>query len=637
MRKSGKMKNSRFTVLFVFMFIVVGDLWLPLVRNDKASMVSFHDEETYHVYHSRYNRVELTDIFLKNAYFTPLVNSVIRNTGNIGQYIQSSSRGPLDSPWPMMSHDIRRTGRSPYNTTQTPEGVEIWRFGASDSFDGGVVVDDKGLLYFGCIDTNVYSTDSNGTLRWKTNLYRCVESTPAIDENGIIYIGTALNSNCLFALYSNNGTVKWSYPTGNYVDSSPAIGTDGTIYFGDYNGYFTALHPDGRVKWRYHTGDVITGSPAIGPDGTVYIGSQDSILYAFFPDNGSVKWKFYTGGWVRVSPCVGDDGTVFCVSFDNYLYAIYPDNGTMKWKTFVNAGTNPTIGPDGTIYAGWDVLYAVNPDGTVKWTFPGYAYIEGGTPCTSKEGIIYFGTTGDKIVAVNPNGTLRWVRDLTHPCQSPPAIAADGTIYIGSESPGAAIHAYGQGPLRAEAYGPYEGLINTSIQFTSDGFGGTPPYDFLWEFGDHQTSNEQNPKHMYTGPGIFNVILTIQDGSENSTIDNATVSITYPGPVVHITKPNPTKGGLYVFDRRILPIPLYNILICGPITIEATATQTPLGISHVDFYVDDTFIGTDTTSPYSYVWRGAFKPRLGEHCIVVRGFDNGGKSSWWRVYIYKLF
>ena len=423
MRKSGKMKNSRITVPFIFMFIVVGQMWLPLVIGGGTLSASVLDEKAYHAYHLRYNQAELTDIFQKDVHLTHVAGRMIQNSGNMVLHTQSSIKGPMDSGWPMMSHDTYHTGRSPYNTTQPPEGIEIWRFDSSDSFNGGVIIDKKGILYVGDMLGKFYAIYQNGTLKWKTILdYGSVESTPAIDENGVIYIGTIWNGdgNYVYALNSSNGNLKWKYYTGNHVDSSPAIGADGTIYFGDWSGYFHALHPDGTVKWKYHTGDVITGSPAIGPDGTVYIGSHDSILYAFNPDNGSVKWKFDTGGWVRVSPCVGDDGTVYCVSFDNFLYAIYPDNGTMKWRTFVNAGTNPTIGADGTIYAGWDVLYAVNPNGTVKWTLSGYAYIEGGTPCSSKEGVIYYGNTDGKILAVNSNGTLRWIRNLIHQCQSPP-------------------------------------------------------------------------------------------------------------------------------------------------------------------------------------------------------------------------
>jgi outer membrane protein assembly factor BamB len=631
MRKRVIMKNSRLTVLFVVLFMVVDGLWLPLIKSG-SSMVSFLDEKAYHAYHSRYNRAEVPDIFQYDAHFTPVVQSVIHGSDKTVQNTESSNKGPLDSAWPMMSHDVYRNGRSPYNTTQPPEGVEIWRFDAPINVDGGAVIDKEGILYIGDMYGTFYAFYPNGTLKWYKIFDGGIESTPAIDENGVIYIGTIwADVKYLYAINSSNGKVKWSYPTGNDVDSSPAIGADGTIYFGDWSGYVHALHPDGTVKWKYHTGDVITGSPAIGLDGTIYIGSHDSILYALNPDNGSVKWKFDTGGWIRVSPCVGNDGTVYCVSFDNYLYAIYPINGTMKWKTFVNAGTNPTIGPDGTIYAGWDVLYAVNPDGSVKWTFPGYAYIEGGTPCTSNEGILYYGTTTGRLMALNSNGTLRWLH-LIGACQSPPAIDANGWIYIGSESP--SIYAFGHGPLKAEAYGPYEGLVNASTQFTGDGFGGALPYTFLWNFGDNHTSNEQNPKHMYTGPGVFNVTLTIQDGYGNITTDNATTAITYPGPSVRIVRP---KGGIYFLDIRIIPFPFIRPTIFGPITIEAQASQTPLGISHVDFYADEKFLGTDTSAPYNCVWRGALNPRLTVHGIYVRAYDNGGKETRAQMYVYKLF
>jgi len=641
MGKSGKMKNPRLTVLFVFVFMMVGELWLPLTMRGGASTASFIDEKAYHAYHSRYNQAEVTDIFQNDVYLAPVVSSsVIQESGTIEQDAQSSSKDPLDSPWPMMSHDVYHTGRSPYNTTQPPEGVEIWRYNFPNYQDGGAVIDNEGTLYCGNSDCFLYAINLNGTCKWRTELVDVIDSTPAIDENDVLYIGTIWATgthNRLYAIYTNNGTVKWSYPTDNDIDSSPAIGTDGTIYFGDWDGWVHALHPDGTVKWKYHTGDIITGSPAIGPDGTIYIGSHDNSLYAFYPDNGTVKWRFYTGGWVRASPCVGDDGTVYCVSFDNYLYAIYPNNGTTKWRTFVNAGTNPTIGPNGTIYAGWDVLYAINPDGSVKWTFSGYGAIEGGTPCSSKEGIIYYGTASGWFVALNSNGTLRWLHNIGD-CQSPPAIDSNGFIYIGSEyevpSLAGFLHAFGHGPLRAEAYGPYEGLVNTSIQFSGDGFGGTPPYTFSWDFGDHQTSNEQNPKHTYTGPGVFNVTLTIHDGYGNSTTDNATTTITYPGPSVHITRP---KGGIYFLNIRVIPFPFIRPTIFGPITIEATATQTPLGISHVDFYADEKFLGTDTTAPYSCVWRGALSPRSAIHGIYARAYDNGGKSTRAQIIVYKLF
>jgi outer membrane protein assembly factor BamB len=633
------MKNIILTTLFLLIFIV-GEIPC-LFTASSETLSSFSDERVYYLYHTGYNQAELNENFQKDSGFFSDTPNRIQNRAEKGGDILSTDKGSLDSPWPMVSHDVFHSGKSPYNTTQPPEGIEIWRFSKSDSFDDGTIIDDKGILYFGCEDSNIYAVYPNGMMKWKTRLTDPsgfgvgIGSTPAIDEDGIIYVGTreGIDGNYLYVIFSENGTVKWRYATGNSVDSSPAIGTDGTIYFGDWSGYVYALRPDGSTKWKYHTGDIITGSPAIGSDGIVYIGSHDSILYALNPNNGTVKWKFDTGGWIRVNPCIGDDGTVYCVSFDNYLYAIYSNNGTMKWRTFVNAGTNPTVGPDGTIYAGWDVLYAINPDGFVKWNYTVNGHIEGGTPCTSSEGIIYLGTSaGSEIVAINPNGTLRW-RCHIGVCQSPPAIGFDGTIYIGSESPGAAIHAFGRGPLDTEIYGPYEGSATVPIQFTGDIFGGIPPYTCHWDFGDNQTSSERNPKHAYSHYGVYTVTFTVTDDQGNQSNDSSTVNIHFPPPTAEITKP---VNGIYIMNMRILPY--QRILIFGPITIKVEASQEQFGISRVYFYVlsDYGFYflkGEDSTPPYTYIWKF---PYIGKAYIAMRVVDKSGNYTDIGEYVWKF-
>lgn len=448
-----------------------------------------------------------------------------------------------------------------------------------------------------------------------------------MDQNGILYIGTALNSNRLYALYTNNGTIKWGYYTGNLIDSSPAIGLDGTIYFGDWNGWVHALNPNGTVKWKYHTGDIITASPAIGPDGTIYIGSHDRNLYAFNPQNGTVKWTFHTGDWVRVSPCVGDDGTIYIVSFDYYLYAINP-NGTMKWRFNVGAGTNPTIGPDGTIYAGWNILYAINPDGTEKWSLPLSGGMEGSTPCTSHEGIIYFGTTSDKVYAINQDGTIRWQNNFTW-SQSPAAISTDGTLYIGGSS---YLRAFGPAPFHIDANGPYTGTVNwTHIGFTSTVLGGRWPYTYHWDFGDNTTSPEQYPSHMYIRAGTYNVTLTVTDSDGNQIMDNTTATITYPDPQIGFVRPKP---GIYFRDKQILELPNYVIIyIIGKITIEA-GIFSYLPITRVDFYIDGATKATFTSPPYLWTWD---TPSFKWHQISIRAWDSLGRTTYCRVEVLKLF
>ena len=90
------------------------------------------------------------------------------------------------------------------------------------------------------------------------------------------------------------------------------------------------------------------------------------------------------------SPAIGADGTIYVGSVDKRLYAIDP-NGTLKWayETEGKIWTCPAIGSDGIIYVGSEDerLYAINPDGSLKWKY----------------------RTGDRIfssVAIGPNSTL---------------------------------------------------------------------------------------------------------------------------------------------------------------------------------------------------------------------------------------
>ncbi len=74
---------------------------------------------------------------------------------------------------------------------------------------------------------------------------------------------------------------KWEFLTdGCCVRSSPAIDSDGTIYIGSGDDKLYAINPDGTKKWEFLTGDPVWSPPSIGSDGTIYVGSDDGKLYA---------------------------------------------------------------------------------------------------------------------------------------------------------------------------------------------------------------------------------------------------------------------------------------------------------------------------------------------------------------------
>ena len=379
------------------------------------------------------------------------VEELMVNRDEMEQSVQTGN-GPMDSAWPMQSFNSLHTGRSPYSTANV-DGLEKWRVFEDGWIDSSPAIDENNTIYFTSTDGDLIAVYPNGTIKW---VYEAggfmTGSSPAIAEDGTIYFGSW--DDFLHAI-NPDGSKKWKFYVGSdAISSSPNIGADGTIYFGTMGRKVFAVNSNGTEKWRYLTGSDITASPVIGCDGTVYIGSRDKSFYAFY-SNGTLRWKYTTGDYVMGSASIAEDDTVYVGSFDGYLYAFYPYNGTMKWRCKVGVGTetNPSIAGDGTIYVGGNDLYAVNPNGTIKWTFdPGnQRTIQYSSPAISAEGTIYFGTnigevSGGEIIAVNPDGTEKWRKKISIDgwIDSSPAIGEDGTVYIGSATGhGGYLHAFG--------------------------------------------------------------------------------------------------------------------------------------------------------------------------------------------------
>jgi len=61
---------------------------------------------------------------------------------------------------------------------------------------------------------------------------------------------------------------------------------------------------------------------------------------------------------------------------------------------------------------------------------------------------------------------------------------------------------------------------NNEIVFTDQSKdSGNAIISWIWDFGDGQTSNEQNPKHSYTSAGLYTVILKVQNSTSCNAIE----------------------------------------------------------------------------------------------------------------------
>lgn len=65
-------------------------------------------------------------------------------------------------------------------------------------------------------------------------------------------------------------------------------------------------------------------------------------------------------------------------------------------------------------------------------------------------------------------------------------------------------------------FGPLSGIAPLDVQFTDMSSSGTAPYEYAWDFGDGETSEDQNPAHTYTITGTYTVSLTITDVNDKT-------------------------------------------------------------------------------------------------------------------------
>lgn len=159
----------------------------------------------------------------------------------------------------------------------------------------------------------------------------------------------------------------------------------------------------------------------IGVESNVYlsIGNvwSDSLLetngYLFkISKNGDPLWTTnLKGNDLYNSPLIDNNGVIYIGSTDNYLYAINPD-GTIKWKfnaySQITSGFGGiTIDLEGTLYFSTvENMYAVNRDGTLIWSLPG----QGNTRIliSPDNNTLYVINKFSGLNALDKDGNLKW-------------------------------------------------------------------------------------------------------------------------------------------------------------------------------------------------------------------------------------
>jgi sugar lactone lactonase YvrE len=264
----------------------------------------------------------------------------------------------------------------------------------------------------------------------------------------------------------DGGNIAWidTIPGVNKTESmtSPVIGPDSTIYFISSfemlpiygpSALLYAVSADGIFKWKKRLAKDSTDSgwyssvttPVIISDGSIILATLKGYVMSFSPQ-GTVNWVYETNPKAIVSRSVIVDksGDLYFVDQDAYLYSL-TSKGQLNWKIKIDNGFSqgfaPAISPDGnTLYAPGAVdsksLYALNIDGTLKWTFDAKNVL-GSYPLIDNEGNIIVGTySGIKdtvnsyVYSLKDDGSIRWKYKKQKDTFSGATMDNDGNLYF---------------------------------------------------------------------------------------------------------------------------------------------------------------------------------------------------------------
>jgi outer membrane protein assembly factor BamB len=336
---------------------------------------------------------------------------------------------PLDprSPWPKFRRTSRQDGASPVSPAQT--GGTAWSFPTGKGIFSTPVIDGDGTVYVGSADRTFYAIARDGHLLWSRLTGEIIDSSALLDDRGRVYFGSGDGQ--LYALERTTGESVWIFSADdpavndafiNWFEGNVAIGVDGTLYVPNDNFFTYALgRDDASVRWRFLTVDQTWSLPAVDTArGLLYLGNNNLLeilgdnTFALRTDSGEAVWRHATDGTIPASPLLTRDGRVVLGGFDGFVRAYDATTGDPAWPAPFGARdhvyASPGELPDGTIVqpAADGSVYGLDPaTGAVRWQFDTRDAIRS-SPAIDANGNVYVGAGDGRLYVLNPDGTLRW-------------------------------------------------------------------------------------------------------------------------------------------------------------------------------------------------------------------------------------
>jgi len=178
------------------------------------------------------------------------------------------------------------------------------------------------------------------------------------------------------------------------------------------------------------------------------------------------------------------------------------------------------------------------------------------------------------------------------------AVTVPPMVVLTTPTAGAKFGAGSDITLSAQASDP-DGSV-TAVRFydgtTLLGSAGASPYTFTW---------------MGVMPGSYVIRVEAQDNLGMTAVTTGTPISVNQGPVVSITAP--TQGAMFSAPATV--------------TITAEASDPDGSVVSVTFFQNGNLLGTDTSSPFSYVWSGVGQGNYELVAVAMDDYGDQGSAS----------
>jgi hypothetical protein len=303
-------------------------------------------------------------------------------------------------------------------------------------------------------------------------------------------------------------------------------------------------------------------------------------------------------GWVKLPGTM----THLDVGNSNHFWAVNSSGYAFQWNgsSFTRKSTSPALkyiaaGNDGTVGA-------VGTNGVVYlWNGSSWAtgYGSGAYVSVGKSSLILGVDSAGKVYQWTSSG---WALRSSSPAMKFVSIASDGTAY--GVTSANAIYKWG---------GSSWSVLSGSLKYISAGGStlvvGLDANGYARRLSGSSWSSMNSPVLAYISAGSDGRVVGVTSGGAIYLYDNVK-------PMVRITSP---KNDATVSS--------------GKLTVSADAEDN-VAVAKVEFYVNGVLKGTDTSSPYSYVWDNSSYPN-GSHTLRVVAYDTAKNSQSHQISIRK--